>query len=309
MAAPAEAGGVTPEATRYESIFLTEIIAAKSDQDCERTWDRCKTTLRVRVVQILADQKRQGLATGEFESEILQWRGAPGDNPYFWSGRRLRIGQRYLVFSHRIGNCSDMFRAPANVEPVSNEVDSLGDIELILSSVKLSFREQADTVTVAVNSGGVAHGPLLAGFIVQLLVNGNESNTALLAQAVVEGQIGALSSSAKEGMLFGLFNGLRADSAAPDRSFELFVRLTMRYFLDDAEPTIGKPTAVQRQVLNIYAGWIAGSARAANAMRTAVQPLLRRQFRQKLEDLSARGSLTPEEREQTRRLLAVVGAD
>jgi len=94
-------------------------------------------------------------------------------------------------------------------------------------------------------------------------------------------------------MLFGLFNGLRADSAAPDRSFELFVRLTMRYFLDDAEPTIGKPTAVQRQVLNIYAGWIAGSARAANAMRTAVQPLLRRQFRQKLEDLSARGSLTP----------------
>jgi hypothetical protein len=59
----------------------------------------------------------------------------------------------------------------------------------------------------------------------------------------------------------------------------------------------------------MYAGWTASCGRAANAMRTTVQPLQRRQLRQKLQDLSTSGHLTPEEREQARRLLGVVGAD
>jgi hypothetical protein len=307
--AAAEGVRVIPTVATFESIFLAEIIATKSEQDCDRTWDRCKTAVRARVVQILADHKKQGLLPGEFEAEILQWRGAPGDNPYFWSGRQVRVGQRYLVFSNRIGSYSDMFKAPANVEPVSDEADSVSDLKLILISAKLPLREEAEAVTDALYSGGVAHGPIMAGFIADILLNGNESNTALLTQAVVEGQTGSLSPTARQSLLFGLFVHLRADTATPDRLFELFVRLTSRYFLDEAAPTSGNLTALQGQVLNMYAGWMAGSARAANAMRTTVQPLQRRQLRQKLQDLSTSGHLTPEEREQARRLLGVVGAD
>jgi hypothetical protein len=307
MAASAEGVRVIPAVANFESIFLAEIIAAKSEQDCDRTWDRCKTAVRVRVVQILADHKKQGLMPGEFGAEILQWRGAPGDNPYFWSYRKVRIGQRYLVFSNRIGSYSDKFRSPANVEPVSDEADSVGDVKLILISAKLPLREEADAVTAALYGGGVAHGPIMAGFIADLLLNGNESNTALLTQAVVEAQTGSLSPSARQSLLYGLFAHLRADTATSDRLFELFVRLTTRYFLDEAAPTSGKLTALQGQVLNVYAGWIAGSARATNAMRTTVEPLLRRQLRQRIQDLSAGGHLTPEEREQARRLLGVVG--
>jgi len=308
MAAP-EGVRVIPAVATFESIFLAEIVATKSEQDCDRTWDRCKTAVRVRVVQILADHKKQGLVPGEFGAEILQWRGAPGDNPYFWSYRQVRIGQRYLVFSNRIGSYSDMFRAPANVEPVSDEADSVGDVKLILTTAKLPLREEADGVTAALYRGGVAHGPIMAGFIADLLLNGNESNTALLTQAVVEGQTGSLSSGARQSLLYGLFVHLRADTATPDRLFELFARLTIRYFLDEAAPTSGKLTALQGQVLNVYAGWIAGSARATNAMRTTVQPLQRRQLRQKMQDLSASGRLTPDEVDQARRLLGVVGTD
>src|ERR1700722_1735347 len=106
-------------------------------------------------------------------------------------------------------------------------------MELILLAAKLPLREQANAVTAALYSGGVTHGQLLAGFIVQLLANGSESNTALLTQAIIDGQNGALSSNAKQALLFGLFNDLRADAAAPDRLFELFVELTTRYFLDE----------------------------------------------------------------------------
>jgi hypothetical protein len=200
------------------------------------------TAVRVRVMQILADHKKQGLLPGEFEAEILQWRGAPGDNPYFWSGRQVRIGQRYLVFSNRIGSYSDMFREPTNVEPVSDEADSVGDVKLTLISAKLPLREQADAVTAALYRGGVAHGPVMADFIADILLNGNGSNTALLTQAVVEGQTGPLSPSARQSLLFGPFVHLRADTATPDRLFELFVRLTTRYFLDEATPTSGKLT-------------------------------------------------------------------
>ena len=103
-AAPPGSGGAgrrSVKAAGVDTIIVAEILRAAPAEDCRSL--SCPTAARMRITEILKDDKRQGLAPGESDATIppglMRIVGSPPVNMNAWAHRQddLRAGQRYLL--------------------------------------------------------------------------------------------------------------------------------------------------------------------------------------------------------------------
>ncbi|HLK63467.1 MAG TPA: hypothetical protein VKU19_08505 [Bryobacteraceae bacterium] len=203
---------------------------------------------RIRVTEVLKDGHHLGLRPGTVDATI-RTAPSPAQSPdtSAWTGRHIQAGRKYLLLSAR-KNLREIIELPESAEELTDEIDAIGDVELILRSYQRPLNDQSRGLA-EVLSGTSQHSVFLARYISELLAAGSDSDTALLAQTL-EGAGGmALAESAKPTLLvdlsarYGLYRSAR-------NLRRVFANLILRYFTLGPDGPDGRPSLVQYQILH-----------------------------------------------------------
>jgi hypothetical protein len=247
--------------------------------------------VKLRVTRVIRDAFNLGLQPGEYEG------------PYVWEGVDLAAGQRYLVYSNQKQGLDETFRSLYNLWPLSGQDHSVEDLDLILQLVRLPTAQPSSRLAAEISSPAWPHGHLVALYAGSLLADSRYADTVGLAFALQHSPDAAFSDGGKES-LFGACDrqvGIHHRDI-PENLLSVFVTVTARYFLAEAEPPESGPTRVQSDVL-AQAHAIAETEPVAAAFRSLRPASTVTQLHQKLSQLASDGRLEPEKRAQARQLL------
>jgi hypothetical protein len=309
---------LTTSVTRHSVIFEAEVESAQQVAGCPAglrsgiapSRGVCKTNVLVRVVRVLRGPEIDGQGPVRFRAEVAQWFGSHFDQPYFWTGREVHVGQRYIVLGSQKGGLGAIFGSPDDVELIDDEVDAVGDVALVLHSMALPIDEQASAVALALQSAIGTHSRFLADYAAALLEADTGANALALGDAIVNAGDHTFSDNAKENLLFRLYSAARMASAgASGMVTDVFADLTAKYFADRPGGRAVGLTRIQRQVLDNYLQWIRGAGPVMSALRTRLQPAAIRDLRLTGSRLLVDASLSDVQRVQVRELIAIFGAN
>jgi hypothetical protein len=263
-----------------EVILLTEIEQVDPGEGCgvktsyyyAGASDRCRISVRARVVQVLNDPRHQGLATGDFQAEILPRSrlSEPALGRYIWTGVGVAPGDRFVIFSRAGLDPPAMFEAPSGLSLVTADDEAVPDLELILASSSLSLREQAARAAEALTSGSRPRSPYFAQYAATLVCQGSDAETEALAEAIERSKPPAFSDSAKRGLLWSLSNWVRT-SREPTRTVLHVLAAEVARFLAAApdQPSPGE-VDIRDSIVKNYVPLIIASGRARDAFRSAL---------------------------------------
>ena len=266
-----------------DTIFLTEIEQATPGEGCGQKTiyyytspaGSCRIKIRARVLRVLNDPGRSGLAPGEFESEVLpraRW-SEPALGKYIWTGVGVGPGDRFVIFSHAAGlGFATMFEAPSGLYLLTGEDEVVADLELILSSSSLSPRQQASLAAEAVTSATKPRSPFLAQYALALICQASHPETADLARAIEDTKPSAFSDSAKRGLLWGLSNWVKTSREPRDAVLRLFATMAARYLVAAPDQPGPGEIDIRDSIVEDYVPLIIASERARAAFRAALTP-------------------------------------
>jgi hypothetical protein len=214
---------------------------------------------------------------------------------YQWDAYQLRVGQQFLIFSNsREGNPAAMLAAPYDITPLTGEDDPVGDMALILDSLRLPLSARVQAVAAAITTSLKPHCQTLAQYISSLLISGSDSETSELQSALENAPASAFSDGG-QGALIDL---LCTDMALALQSqhgnlASLFIRVAARYFLDEPERVgLRRVSSAQNSLLQ-FVHSIATFEPARAAVR-ALPPELARQIAQKAAELASDARIQPD---------------
>lgn len=300
----------------YEAIIVADIEKADPAEGCGGVFYlQCPLDVDVSVAQILKDNTHQGLRPGEFHTIIPRRPHGGGDVPVGWQRmmfREIRAGQRYLLFSDREfpgrgAGLVAIFQSPRLVMPVTKEDDPVADVQLILASAALPLRQQADRAASALSGGGQPRSVLLANYVVALLTEGTETDTAALVQTLEYTPASVFSDFGKGGLLGQLWYLARSRSASQSR-LHLFVVLTTKYLVSAPDEWHSPEPGISVRGMMGYMHWILGSERALAVFRRELNPVVIDEFRARALKIVVDGRFPSQQRADLRAALDMLSA-
>jgi len=247
----AQTNGVGPTAaTQYPAVFSAEILSVKDGVCGVPERGLCNLDVHVKVMQILRDRDGLGLAPGEFEAHLLQWRGLRRSHETPWTPfRTIGPGQKYLILANGNKTLSGLLEWPEGIYLINANESSLEDVESILRSLPAPVPVQASTIAEAVLHPVQPHSFFLAQHAAALLRAGTAEETAPLAQALQNHPETAFSASGRMSLIDSLYEETtRAFPEIPRHLLHTYVSIAIRFF-NDPDPWESSMLPTQRQVL------------------------------------------------------------
>jgi len=302
---------VPTAASRNRIIFLTEVLSAQPGEGCAyfhlHRVGRCRTKVRARILRVFKGEYDGDALPAEFEVEIQQNILLSSIAP--WTDIRIQAGQRYLILSTAGQIGPSAFASNLGPVVVTDREDTIGDLELILNSERLTLHQQASAVAAAIAAAGTPHSYFLANYAAGLLAAGSDSDTAGLARAFDVSNDQSFSDFARVMLLGDLWSQCKSAAQAPDNLLRTYMIMTARYFLlPSAEPTLELPS-LREECLRTHIPWLLGSERSKSLMRTELPPTLGRRLRQQILALAVDQRQRPDRRQLMQELLALIGTN
>jgi hypothetical protein len=295
--------------TRAPAIFVAEFQDVGAPECGAPRSAACTIPVRVRVTRILKDRDRLGLSPCEVEVNLVRWPLRDGEAPVtWWSGITPRRGARYLILSSGRGSLAEMIENPGSVNPISDQEDPVSDAELILRVAGQPLQGQADAIAGEISASAAIHGRILSEYAAALLDDASQSESSLLAGALVTSGGGAFSENGKEDLLFRVAapNGLQG--GVPENRLRVFVGLVARYFvLEGAKVPDTGLTRIQRVIVQSYFPRMLGSERERAAWRMEIRGAIAESFRVKCSALAGSAEVPAEFREKIGQFVASLG--
>jgi len=291
---------ITPRST----IFLTQIDDVKPGTGCNATTRGACLRVRFRVLQVLSDPAQQGLGSGPFDGLISGPARftPPVGGAIAWSRQDVVSGQRYLVFSNGTG-LPAMFESPTSMRKVTDDEDSVGDVELILATSGKSLRERASMVAEGIRHTRVPRTYSLAEYAEMLIAFGSEFDTEQLAQSITEMPPGTFSYGARQTLLSGLHRYLTVNKNPNDTALRVFVSAVSRFFVEVPDSPDASEPDERMPILQQYVPWIAGSVKARIALRSELSLKTAEQLIAKLDALGKGQRFPADQLERARQLV------
>ncbi|MGA2366640.1 MAG: hypothetical protein ABSG12_14235 [Steroidobacteraceae bacterium] len=202
-----------------------------------------------------------------------------------------------------------MLASPRDIIPLTGEDDPVGDVALILDTLRLPLAARAQAIAAAVTASPKPHCQTLAQYISSLLVSGSDSETSELQSALENAPASAFSDSAQGALLDVLSIDTALALQSQHRNLaSLFANLAARYFLVEPKKRAGlRPLTSAQNLLLQRVHSMAASDPARAAVR-ALPPELARQFAQKAAELASDARIQPDFRAMAVELRALVEA-
>jgi hypothetical protein len=296
-------------ASQNAIIFLTEIQSAQPGEGCNQFHTskvgHCKTKVRARILRVFKGEYDRETVPDEFEVQIQQTIIISAISP--WSDNNIQAGQRYLILSRASQIGPSAFASTLAPVLVTDQEDTIGDLELILNSEPLTLHQQASAVAGAIAASGTPHSYFLGNYAAGLLAAGSEADTMDLARAMEDSTDSAFSAFAKFLLLSELWDHSRSAAKPPENLLKTYIVITAQYFLlPSEEPTLDLPS-LREDILSHHIPWLLGSERAKALMRTALPPALSQRLRKQALDLAADERQRQERRQLMKELLPLIG--
>ncbi|HLK63468.1 MAG TPA: hypothetical protein VKU19_08510 [Bryobacteraceae bacterium] len=291
---------VTP-VTRSPSVFVAEIEDVKTSSEPSHGVD-----VRVRVTRILKDQQQLGLEPGVVEVNVVTEPLTPVSATYgatWWTFRKIKTGQRFVMFSDHKTSLREMILSPVSSEEVTDEVNGVRDVELMLDASRKPLIEQAQEAALALGEPR-RHGWLFAKYVTELLATGTDPETAQLSRVLESDGALAFSDEAKESLLRflaieygGLYgHGVNLRSA--------LASLTLQYLALQPTQPQERPTLLQRRILDCLPT-IRKTDHDLSALRRVTLPdAVIQKLKAQAIQLSSNAHLKPAQRAEARALLS-----
>jgi hypothetical protein len=288
------------------SIFVVEIDAV----DQVLTPVSGADNIRAHATRILKDDPGKALELQAFEAHLRRYDRPMGEPElYQWDAYQLRSGQQFLIFADsKEGGLAAMLASPRDIVPLTGEDDPVGDVALILDTLRLPLSARAQAVAAAVTTSPKPHCQTLARYISSLLVSGSDSETSELQSALENAPASAFS----DGGQGALLDVLSIDTALALQSqhrnlASLFAKLAARYFLAEPEGAGRRPLSSAQNSLLQFVHSMATFDPARAAVR-ALPPELARQFAQKAAEIASDARIQPDFRAMAAELYALIEA-
>jgi hypothetical protein len=264
---------------------------------------------RVHVTRVLKDADAAGLTPGFYDVTIPRSEHKPGLLRYpAWMDRDLKPGLVYMVFSDAKGDIRKAIEDPMSVELLTDKVDTVGDVELILGSSSLSTAAQIPGAVAALDSPKL-HGNEMAQYVAWLLFANSDAETAPLFNALQGKGAMAFSDSGKSALLNHLLSRVIAPQAdIRTNLLNALADLAVRYFIaQPEEPTTrGRPEHLATTILTSYLPAIRRLPTASAALqRVRLTAADAARLRSKALEFALDKRLTPEWQAQARDLLSL----
>jgi len=302
---------ITTSVTRCTTIVVAKVMAVTPSIWTGGVPERRTLEVQFRLTDILRDANKQHPALGIYTVVLPQERWPHGrldGSIAFWSDKALQTGQTYIVFTNaRLDRTARLFEVPEMVEPVTDNVNAVSEIEWIVKSMDLPLTVQARSVARLFQPEQRSKGRFLAEYAAGLLAFGTDSDTVELAQ-VLETKEGsaALSSSAQQTLLWELFQRARSVDVPPANLLRVFDRLVARNIEEAGDTTQIGLSALQVNILQNYVPWIAKSERASSMMKISIPFDEARRLRLKVDKLEQNRNISVEQREALKQFRSLI---
>lgn len=294
---------------RSPVIFLAEIDHTQPGEACSSSPrpQRCQMKAVGRVTRVFQNGGHADLVPVGFEVEIPRyyWGDIPMEAP--WSSQvHVEAGQQYLIFSRVTSSLAAAFEFPSTSWLITDREDAIGDLELILRSESTTLPEQVSSVSALISAGAKPRSFILAQYAAGLLLVGSNSETAVLAQTIENGETTAFSDIARGSLIGALFDRLRESGKTPDNALQVFVTMTARYIVDAPDQVEAGTPDIRVPILAGIVPWILGSEPALAAFHKAMTPSLAEQFRKKALQLRDDNRFRAQDRARLQKLAAAI---
>jgi hypothetical protein len=312
---PLGAQNLTPYSTGVNlrrTILLCEFESAAVTADASPGQLYQTVAARVHVSRVLKDADAAGLTPGFYDVTIPRSEHKPGLLRYpAWMDRDLKPGLIYMVFSDAKGDIRKAIEDPMSVELLTDKVDTVGDVELILGSSSLPAAAQIPGAVAALDSPKL-HGNEMAQYVAWLLFANSDAETAPLFNALQGKGAMAFSDSGKSALLDHLLSrAIIPQAALRTNLLSALTDLAVRYFIAQPEEpaTRGRPEYLATTILTSYLPAIRrlpAAAAALQRVRLTADDAAR--LRSKALAFALDKRLTPEWQAQARDLLSLFPA-
>lgn len=305
---------VSMPVTQFPTIVVAEFEHVGSVDCSDRSSRICKLPVRARIDQVLKNAAALELVGRPFAAELPIFVGdTNGDEGTIWTNRHdIQQGQRYVLIALNPSSLADVIAKPVYLEPVTDESDPVGDVQLILRVSSFDTSQQAQRLANTIGAPAAPHSRLLAEYAVELLRVGKDQEVMPLAQALQFAPDGAFSEGARADLLYNLHEATPIDR---DSLVHLLVSLSVRYFVIAANApstSMGRLTPLsslspaQGEILWNLVPWIAKSRAAESFLVMSVSPPILQQLKAKLLSLQSGQRLSAEGEQRIRQFMSLL---
>jgi hypothetical protein len=312
---PLGAQNLTPYSTGVNlrrTILLCEFESPSVTTEASPGQRYQTVAARVHVSRVLKDADAAGLTPGFYDVTIPRSYHMAGIPQYpAWMDRDLKPGLLYMVFSDAKGDIRKVIEEPMSVELLTDKVDTVGDVELILGESSLPAAVQIPGAVAALDSPKL-HGNEMAQYVAWLLFANPDAEAAPLFNALQGKGAMAFSDSGKSALLNHLLSRVVApQSDLRANLLSALADLAVRYFIAQPEEpaTRGRPEHLATAIPASYLPAIRrlpAAAAALQRVRLTADDAAR--LRSKALAFALDKRLTPEWQAQARDLLSLFPA-
>ncbi len=265
----------------YDTIFVAQIEDIKPDDGCStsrllpRRWPLCAGKTTTLVTHVL---KGNASVPTEFEAVIPPWDRFGLDRRGWAVAPEVVPHRQYMIIARSAKDLKAAFQSPEAVLPLHDDEDTVEDVELILRDTALTVEEKIAHLVKTLVGSKTQRSAFLAGYAIDLLDHGSESETSALFQTIEDIGGRSFSNSGEWTLLFGLWELSQEPQRRPairDRTYRVFVRtvalslVTMPDHVRQGE----QPEPGEGEVRRKFVPIIRGTAEGETALRAAFQSL------------------------------------
>ena len=280
-------------ATQNATIFLAEILRAEPGDGCayfhRYRQGRCTTIVRANILRVFKAADEQEPASKEFETTIQQMQVISGIGP--WTDIDILPGQRYLILSRANGSFPTAFKSCLGPILITDDEDTISDLEVILASEALTISQQASSVASALTKATKPRSYFLADYSARLLAASRDFDGVPLREAIENSPDATFSPLARLSLLDRLWDEAKSDSDAPVELLHTYIVMVARYFNVEQPASETYHRDLSSEILNRHIPFLLASRQTKRMLGDAIPVALRRKIQNRAADLIARDRL------------------